>query len=325
MFLDFGAQREPSSSDVKPCWRGLCFIRQGPGVATATGVTYGLNTRVTDEPRRNRCRGVLSDNQNGLPSPLSLGNTWTWIPVSCVTGQTQDGMKLSPHLLTPEHFTLIYPEQDACTCRPWIKVRHWRPGKRQTSLWSGPDRDAAQLLRQLLWVARPLFFLMPHLACKDLHRHTHIVPVSSRPHPGRPSPPRSAPTRRRGIAGTPEDWPTSTGGAPLPDCRPDPLVQPHPPRASLRSMKPLLPHLPFKPCISQSRLQVTLAPLPLHSYWTESILIAQGPALLISDMGEDKVRGRGTCSAGEGTWLGPKGVEWRALGQSSDSQPEGEQ
>ena len=93
------------------------------------------------------------------------------------------------------------------------------------------------------------------------------------------------------------------------DCCPDPLAQPHPPRASLCSMKPLLPHLPFKPCTSQSRLQVTLAPLPLHSYWTESILTAQGPALLISDVGEDKVRGRGTCSAGEGTWLGPKWVE----------------
>lgn len=90
-------------------------------------------------------------------------------------------------------------------------------------------------------------------------------------------------------------------------------------------MEPLLPHPPFKPCTRQSRLQVTLAPLLLHSYWTESIFTAQGPALLISDVGEDKVQGRGMCSAGEGMQLGPKWVEQRALGQSSDGQPEGEQ
>ena len=175
-------------------------------------------------------------------------------------------MKLSPHLLTPEHFTLIYPEQDACTCRPWIKVRHWRPGKRQTSLWSGPDRDAAQLLRQLLWVARPLFSLTPRPACKDLHRHTQFL---------------SAPGLILGDRAPLEVLPRGDEvlqaplrtGPPLreeshSDCCPDALAQPHPPCASLCSMKPLLPHLPFKPCTSQSRLQVTLAPLPLNSYWT---------------------------------------------------------
>lgn len=276
MLLNFGAQQEPSSSDVKQCWRGLCFVRQCPGVvATAIGVTYGLNTRVTNELRRNRCRGVLSDNQNGLPSPLSLGNTWTWIPVSRVTGQTQDGMKLSPHLLTPEHFTLIYPEQDTCTCRPWIKVRHWRPGKRQTSLWSGPDRDAAQLLRQLLWVARPLFSLTPCPACKDLHRHTHSscqLQVSSQ----ETKPPSKCSHKETRYCRHPWGLAHLYGRSPTPIAA---LIHLHSPTL-------LVPHsAPWNPCSLTCPLNPAQARVDSRSHWPLSryTVIGLNPSSLLRD------------------------------------------
>lgn len=135
MLLNFGAQREPSPSDMKRCWRGPCSVRQCPGVAATIGVTSGLNTRVTDEPRRDRCHGVLSDNQNGLPSRSLPWKHLNMNPCLLCRWSNPRGHEVVPTLTNPR---ALYPEQDARTCRPWIKVRHWRPGKRQDKLVEWP-------------------------------------------------------------------------------------------------------------------------------------------------------------------------------------------
>lgn len=102
------------------------------------------------------------------------------------------------------------------------------------------------------------------------------------------------------------------GGVPLPDAT---LIHMHSPTLRVPHSAPWNPHSlthPLNPAQARADSR-SHWPLSHCSYWTESILAARGPALLISDAGEDKVRGRRTCSAGAGTRLGPKEVDSRAL------------
>ena len=113
MLLNFGAQWETSPSHMKRCWWGLCSVRQCSGAAATIGVTSGLNTRVTDEPRRDRCHGVLSDNQNGLPSwsfPWKHLNMNPCLPCRCSNPRCHE---VVPTLTNPR---ALYPHLPRAGC-----------------------------------------------------------------------------------------------------------------------------------------------------------------------------------------------------------------